>query len=116
MTDQNNVFQTTEKPKARAEFDAWLKRVGNAPLYWNRSNVLLATFVAGHAVTLSKLRAPVLPNAPKDTQEFKLWTMARSYAGGHSRDRLGSDCAMAAPNEIRTLRATLSAVAIGKEV
>lgn len=57
MADQTNALQTTEKPKARAEFDAWLKRVENAPLYWNQSDAMLAAFVAGHAVALSKTRS-----------------------------------------------------------
>lgn len=56
MTHQSNAVQAAEKRKARTEFNAWLKRVENAPLYWNQSDAMLAAFVAGHAEAVSKLR------------------------------------------------------------
>ena len=59
MTRPNNAAQAADKPKACTEFNAWLKRVENAPLYWNQSDAMLAAFVAGHAEAMSKLRAPV---------------------------------------------------------
>ncbi|WP_133434518.1 hypothetical protein, partial [Achromobacter xylosoxidans] len=53
----------------------------------------------------ARLRAPVAPAVPKDTQEYTLRAMGRNYSGGHSWDRLDTECVTAAADEIRVLRA-----------
>lgn len=66
MTRQNNAAPAVDKPKARTEFNAWLKRVENAPLYWNQSDAMLAAFVAGHAEAMYKLRVLATDEARDD--------------------------------------------------
>lgn len=113
MTDQHNAIQTTEKPKARTEFDAWLKRVKNAPLYWNQSDAMLAAFVAGHAVALSKLPAPVTDLRPH--LEWALRRIGTSLDTGDKYEaaQAALDAARAAPQVSASNFAKLQSAYVG---
>ncbi|WP_241116054.1 hypothetical protein [Achromobacter xylosoxidans] len=113
MTDQHNAIQTAEKPKARTEFDAWLKRVKNAPLYWNQSDAMLAAFVAGHAVALSKLPAPVTDLRPH--LEWALRRIGTSLDTGDKYEaaQAALDAARAAPQASASSFAKLQSAYVG---
>ncbi|OMG89509.1 hypothetical protein BIZ92_24280 [Achromobacter xylosoxidans] len=63
----------------------------------------------------ARLRAPVAPAVPKDTQEYTLRAMGRNYSGGHSWDRLDTECVTAAADEIRVLRAALASAPVAAQ-
>ena len=120
MTNQNNAAQAAnENPLSDEYVNAIIQRHGyDSPetviarlaqwigLNGGEDGVTLLMYEAHKA--LSKLRAPVAPAVPKDTQEYTLRAMGRNYSGGHSWDRLDTECVTAAADEIRVLRAALA--------
>ena len=111
MTNRNHATQATQQDDITQRVltaEHHLNELMRLTQPWPNATIPCATVRSHVEQALSKLRAPVAPAVPKDTQEYTLRAMGRNYSGGHSWDRLDTECVTAAADEIRVLRAALA--------